>query len=185
MSVAKLIAEAITKLEAGDPEGALIQVCIAADATAKREYPKIPKNHVRYKSFLHDNLALIGGVAIGVWAKSHFRLKYQHKDLKTGPSGCCDLEDLLYHVVRCCLLHEGEVPKNMRFVPERVIRQGLAGELVLPYSLVIGLLLAVVGSPANAAETIPARFHINVDGRIIQINELWGEKERMNKELGP
>ena len=185
MTIAKLIAEAITKLEAGDPEGALIQVCIAVDATAKREHPSVTKNHVRYKRFLHDNLALIGGVAIDVWAKEEFRLRYQHKDVKTDANGCCTLEDLLYHVVRCCLLHEGQIPQDMCFVPERVIRMGTRGKLELPYSLIIGLLLAVVGSPTNAREKIPKRFHINANGRIMPVSKLWGRKHRIDKELGP
>jgi len=64
MSISNRIEEAFDKLQMQDYDNALIQICIALDATAKKEYPG-KGNAVRMKSFIKDNIAFITRFAFG------------------------------------------------------------------------------------------------------------------------
>jgi hypothetical protein len=158
MSIAKRIAEAIDKLLAGDPESALIPVSIAVDATASQMYPT-KKNNEAYKDWLHDNLSLITKAGMGnVSVTESFRFAYNHPDIIPGDDGCCSFEQILYHVVRCGLLHGAELPENLTFSTDGVIKID-SGRLTLGSSLIYGLIVAVVVSPVNGGQTIPNNWH--------------------------
>jgi hypothetical protein len=100
----------ITKAEAdlgvSDFENALIQTLIAVAATSRKRYPT-KTDRQRFEAFLQDelapkiqpNTAIVGGsmkVACG--------------------DELLDLEDVLYAIVRCGLLHEAGVPPLVTFV---------------------------------------------------------------------
>ncbi len=179
MSVAKRIAEAIDKMCEGDAESALIPTCIALDATSRAQYPGVPNNEA-YKRFVSDNLALITRVTSGghVAITDRFRFYYNHPDLKPDERGFCTIEQILYHVVRCGLLHEARLPATLNFTDEGVFKSG-GGKLILPASLVNGLIAAVVGSPGDSDETIPSRYAFVIAGREVPLNGLWGKKDEM------
>ncbi len=114
MSIGKRIEEAIAKMDAGDCEGALIPASIAVDATATQEYPALTNNQV-YKSFLGDNLDLFTRASFGGIRIGRIALKYDHPDSRSSADGTCTVEQILYHVVRCGLLHQAGLPPTLRF----------------------------------------------------------------------
>lgn len=180
MTISELVQEAIRHLSSGDPEQALVQVSIAIDKTSQQECPTLKQTGPRYKQFLHDNLQLIGGAAIGIWATGFFRVNYRHPEITPDAQGYATLEQIVYHAVRCGLLHAGELPKDIQFTTERKMRVDPAtNSLLLPYSLIIGLVLAVVGAPTNADQTSPADFTLRMDNKVVQINNFWGNKPKI------
>jgi hypothetical protein len=180
MSVAKRITEAIDKLIAGDPESALIPASIAVDATASQVYPA-KRNNEAYKDWLHDNLALITKVGMGnVSITENFRLAYNHPELRLGDDGLCSFEQILYHVVRCGLLHGAKLPENLMFSMDGAIRvDSDSGKLTLGSSLIYGLIAAVVVSPVNRDQTIPDNYGITIFSKTKPLNELWGQKQAL------
>lgn len=64
MSIGNRINEALEKLQKRDYENSLIQICIALDATAKKEYPGLGSAK-RCKKFIEDNMSFITRVAFG------------------------------------------------------------------------------------------------------------------------
>jgi len=180
MSIAKRIEEAIRNMGVGDVESALIPTSIAVDATASQEYPA-EKNNVAYKRFISENLALITRIAFGgVAITSAIWLQYDHPDLRPSADGLCSLEQIMYHVVRCGLLHDAKLAHDLQFVWDNTIRvDPETNSLVLPASLIYGLLVAVVVSPANARETAKGSYRLEFCGCSIALDRLWGKKAEL------
>ena len=59
MPVTDRVIGCINKYNSNDLENALIQVCIALDGTAKKEYPKIKKVGERFRAFIKANMDII------------------------------------------------------------------------------------------------------------------------------
>jgi hypothetical protein len=179
VSIAKRVEEALAKFQAGDTEGALIPASIAVAATAAKEFPR-KYDRDEYKDFVSANLALITKVAFGAGAiTKSLRVKYDHPDLIPGDDGLCSIEQVLYHVVRCGLVHEATLPSTLRFKEGRAITVEGGTVLVLPSTLVLGLVLAVVASPVNAGETLVSQFEVTLGDKTALINDLWGRREQL------
>jgi len=175
MSVGKRVSESIDKMAAGDAEGALIPASIAVDATASQLFPT-EKNNSAYKQFISDNLATITKFAFGGTSITQsLRVKYYHPDLIPDSDGLCSFEQIMYHVVRCGLLHAAELPSDLKFTNEGVIKVK-DNSLILPASLIFGLIVAVVVSPTNAGESIGDSYTLNFRDNHQKLNELWGNK---------
>jgi hypothetical protein len=184
MSVAKRICEAIDKLVQRDYEAALIPTSIAIDATASQIHP-LKKNNEAYKDWLHDNLWLITKVGMGnVSITDSFRFEYDHPRVPCDADGLCSLEQILYHVVRCSLLHGAKLPRNLRF-GEPGITTWEDSALVLSGGLIYGMVAAVVVSSVNDDQTAPDRYRITVLGRTKSLNDLWGNTEALLELFEP
>lgn len=175
MSIAKRVAEAVEKMAQDDAEGALIPISIAIDATASKHFKC--QGRKCFKEFIHDNLGLITKVGFGP-SILNINLKYDHPHLEPNPDGLCSIEDIFYHVVRCGLLHAGELPSTLKFVNEYKF-QVEDGLLVLPSSLIYGLIAAVVVCPEKLDQTIPDNYALNIRGFEIKLNILWGKKQEL------
>ena len=175
MSISKRVAEAVEKMAQNNAEGALLPISAAVEATATKHFNR--RGRKSYKDFIHDNLGLITKVAFGS-SVMNINLKYDHPDLETGPDGLCTIQDILYHIVRCGLVHSAELPPTLKFVDENKFQ--VKNELlVLPSSLVYGLIAAVVVCPENTDQTILDDYGLNVRGFQIKLNDLWGKKQEL------
>lgn len=92
-----------------DPERALLPLSAAIDATATKLYTQ--RGRKSYKEFIHQNLNLITEVSFGT-SILNINLKYDHPDLEADPDGRCSIQNILYHVVRCGLVHSAELPQT-------------------------------------------------------------------------
>lgn len=176
MSIGKRVSDAIDKMDAGDREGALFQICAAIEATAKAEFSKPGRGS--YKDFIHQHLGMITELAFGNVRILNINLKYNHPDLRTDANGCASVQDILYHVVRCGLYHNGEIPYDLRFTDEPQFRVE-DGTLTLPSGLIFGLIAAVVVSPANVSQHAPKEGILNLRGASIPVNKLWGRRAEL------
>ena len=179
MSIGKRIAEAVEKMAQNDPEGALLPLSSAVDATATKLFSR--RGRKSYKDFIHQNLALITKVGFGP-SVLNINVKYSHPDLETDQAGLCTIQDVLYHVVRCGLAHAAELPPTLRFVDES--RFEIDNDVLsLPGSLVYGLLAAVVVCPANTDQAIADNYGLDVRGFQVPLNRLWGKKTELESLL--
>lgn len=180
MSIGKRISEAVDRMMASDAEGALIPASIALDATASREYPA-EKNNMAYKAFINANLATITKVAFhGPSIIGQLRVKYDHPDVKPASDGLCTFSQIMYHVVRCGLLHAAALPTDLRFSDRNTI-QVQAGSLVLPASLIYGMLVAVVVSPVNSGESLADSYTLTYRNQMLQLNQLFAKPARLQQ----
>lgn len=180
--IGKRVGEAFEKLDASDFEGALIPTSIAVDATAQKAYSGQGTGSA-YKAFLHDNLGLITRVGMGGGGILNLHLGgYSHPKLKPDANGHCSVEQVLYHVVRCGLLHEGCLPGDIHFTPESRIRGGAT--LTLPAGFIVGMLAAAVVCPVNAGELAPANCgFIFPTQKRAPVNDLWGRPDLIEQCL--
>jgi hypothetical protein len=183
MSISKRVAEAIDQMNAGDPESALFQICSVLEATATQFYGK--KGRGSYKDFIHDNLDLITRIALGPRILN-INLAYDlNKNLPPGekpvPSnadGTFPIQAIFYHAVRCSLYHGAKLPADLIFNDKRLI-EVQSDKLILPSSLVSGLIYSVVACPINAAERIADTYGVDIGGWKIPVNSLWGKRAEL------
>lgn len=185
LNIGKLIAESIDHLDKGEIDQALVDVSIAIDATAKREYQAKGKRH--FKDFIRQNMQLISRAGTVNITCQAMRFRLKHPDLRPGADGEVGLEDILYELVRCGLLHEGDLPSCIRFGQEMVFaNDGMV--ITLPKHLIFGLILAVVVSPMNSDQAIPAKYVYKAVGGSLDVqlvlNDCWGRRDEVRKVLG-
>jgi len=173
MSIADRVKESIDKYNSNDLENALIQVCIAFDGTAKNEFPYIQTNAKRFKAFITANMDIItfftfnGNVFI---------------DCKFGEY---TVERFIYEVLRCGLIHEGELSERFRFTdPGEPVLVG-GKQWSFPKTFIFGALLAVIGASSNARQKVADQFFVEIFGKRFKINDLWGRADVIRKAIGP
>lgn len=171
--IGKRVFAAVERMDKEDAEGALHDICSAIEATAKKETGKGGRG---YKEFIHNNLDVITKVALGA-SVLNIRLGFQHPQVKMDSDGTTSIQEILYHVVRCGLYHEGCLPSNLIFGKEQIFRAD-NGHVTLPGSLVHGLIVAVVTSPANANEKFE-NGGIQLHGIQIAFSSLRGKKQEL------
>ncbi len=120
MSIGKRADEALASLASGDAEAALLSACVLVGATSRLEYPNEPRDSVRYKNFLSSYVWIIGLVAFQIVAKG-YKVKCLHPELKPTEDDTALLEDVLYKVVRCGLLHEADISQYVQLSNSTII----------------------------------------------------------------
>lgn len=168
-------------MERGDPEGALFQICAAIETTATKEYGR--EGRKSYKSFVHDNLALITRVSFGGLSILNLNLRFSHPRITTTPDGLVPLQEILYHAVRCGLYHDSRLPDDLAFSGEGQIRIEEDGKVVLPPSLIYGLIVAVVTSPSNEHEQSHKQHMLKIRQLQIPLETLWGQRKEIARLL--
>jgi len=176
MAIRDRVKEAIDKLNLNDPINALIQVSIAIDATGKKEYPG-KKTSFRCKKFLVENRGFISRVAFGkleIQGPMLFPVKTSKgtKSVKT-------LEEVLYHLVRCSLLHEGDLPNEVEITSRNEIGMTIDGKVLISVNMIWAMILAVIGSRVNRSEKLPPGYTASIEDVNIDLNEFWGDSQRI------
>lgn len=188
MSIGKRVREALDRQIDGDHEAALIPACIAVAASAEKAYPHLKRDNEKYKLFLSDNHDIIMLVAFGIPTQG-VSFKFSHDDIRQSiVPGMATLEEILYHVVRCRLIHDGELDPAIHFGQSNEFGL-LDNEVVIPPEIIDGLVMAVVGSGCNKNERLPGAsyhliFHQSAGDVRVEINSLWGQKAKLLQLLG-
>jgi hypothetical protein len=176
MSIANTVQATIEFYESGNVESALIMACIAVDATAKKEYPTERNNNVRYKGFMREYAWLIGHIGLRGVVARHIKLKALPPNLKPDSNGSVSLEDVLYGVVRCGLLHEATIKDHV--ILEETVILGYDGQKYqLPTSLPLGLIAAAIASPLNISERLETHHVLKLGEQEYFVNDLWGRRD--------
>jgi hypothetical protein len=175
MSVGERVQECINKLEINDAENAFIQLSIAIDGTAKNEYPG-KKTSFRCKKFLRENLPFV------MWSLTNgtpstckdFKFEFSSDGY---PNGMTSFEDIIYSVLRCSLLHEGEMPEKVNFINESYIAM-VDGKMQFPIALIGSLLFAVIASPSNKNQNVSKNSHFMFGEVKAYVNDMWGSEDK-------
>jgi hypothetical protein len=184
MTIADRVTQASERMVKGDHEGALFQICSALEATAAREYGRAGRG--AYKQFIHENLELITRIGFRCRiANLNFGIdlnRFRPTDdqlTPEGPDGSFTIEQILYHVVRCDLYHNAGLPPHIEFGPEPVIRCDV-DKVFIAGSIVNGLILSVVASPANVGHAMTDDFWFDfTEGVKLRLNKFWGKRDAL------
>jgi hypothetical protein len=171
MSIADRVAECIHKYEVNELDNALIQVCVALDGTAKREFPKTKKVGERFKAFIGVNQDIISFYTLGnVFVDCQF--------------GQYTLQEFIYKVLRCGLLHEGDVPTMLKFVEPGMPITLSDQQWSLPKTFIFGTLLSVIGASSNSQQVIAYDCSVSIMGNHFNLESLWGRADVIRKASG-
>jgi hypothetical protein len=188
MSIASRVAEAVRHLAEKDYESAMIAVCIALDATARREFPKLATNKdtgKRCTAFVKANLDIITSVGFGgaILAAPGSTLRLKTPGSLQSSAEIKELEKIIYETLRCTLLHEASLPGNVAFT-EEVFYGEKNGQFYIPAAMVYALLLAIIGASCNSNCKIIGDWHIQIGEKALPLNVLWGKADRIREHLG-
>ncbi len=174
VSVGRRVQEAIDDMERGEINLALTAACIALDVTSQRYASSTQAGRAHFKKFIKDYLWLITYVGFPGLMASTVRVPFVHPNIKPDMAGTVGLEDIIYHLIRCTLVHSDE--KATKIVWNKVLALGLdqQGNLILNQCLVWGILAAIIMSPVNKEERVPDSYWLSIGSFKMFISELWG-----------
>ncbi|MFZ3071674.1 MAG: hypothetical protein WA162_00320 [Thermodesulfobacteriota bacterium] len=179
MSIGKRVSEALLKLDQTDYEGALIPICISVAATSTKEYPTLIKDNEKYKAFLRDNVDIITLAGIGIIIKGGVVFKFSDTSIKHPTvAGQATWDELLYHAVRCNLIHEAGLGSKIIFKEGNTIGL-LDNAILLPAELLQGMIFAVIGSISNVNERLVKKYTCTFGKQIGDLDTLWGDKAKI------
>lgn len=184
MSIGSQVTDAMKKLSEDRFEDAIIATSVALSATARMEHPT-DGDKAACRKFLEQNLPIIskvGWISFGVSQPINFR--YRRLDSRSAGIAVRTMPEMLYDVIRCTAVHEAKLPDNLHFTKQPVIQLGNDGELVLPIDVIYGLLMAIIASSKNTNQQVQENAVFSFGGKSIGINEIWGDRGKMETFLG-
>lgn len=173
MAISDRMLECINKYNADDLDNALIQVCIAIDGTAKKEYPRIKRVGERFKEFIKSNQDIITFFTFNTNIFINCRF------------GEYTIEQFIYKILRCGLLHEGDIPEMFEFAETGGPIEIGDRKWRLPKTFVFGAMLAVIGARSNSGQNSPEDLAVTIMGQRFTVNQLWGRADIIRTTLEP
>jgi len=158
------------------------QACIALDMTAKNYYNSHKSTAKNYQNLLKEYLWLLelmsfSGINLEESTFGNFSFVDSHDKQHDNPS----MQEILYHIVRCSLIHGDQSDQIFRFHQEDSIFLG-KDILMLPYRVLWGLLGVVVFCKANKNETTADGYYLSIYNRQYDINMSWGIEELIHTQ---
>ncbi len=141
MSIESFITSALYLYNNDFYNEALCLTCIAVDASSKNKYPSL-KVGERYKKFIADNFRIICNKGFpGISADSiRIKVNTEIKNLKPDLDGYVNMENIIYYVIRCGLVHDCEIEKSIVFTDTTIIGDWNQDKFYLPRTIILGLI---------------------------------------------
>lgn len=144
MSIKSFIESAKILYNSQKYEEELCLTCIAIDACSTKQYPN-KRTGERYKAFLSANFSTICRYGFPGIHASNIRIKVNAPvaSLKTDKEGYVDMEQIIYHVIRCGLVHECNIEKSIQFTDNAIIGDWNTDEFYIPKDIIWGLIASI------------------------------------------
>jgi hypothetical protein len=174
VTIGDRIQEAIDYMDKGKIELALTPTCIALDITAQEYYLKNKSSGKNYKNFIQEYLWLITYMGLPGVLSNSLKIPFKHSDVKLDQDGFCSLEEIIYHVIRCGLIHGNGIDPKIEW--NKIITLGLTqnGNLLLSDKLIWGLIGSIVFSEVNSNQKTGDFCWISIADFKFFINDIWG-----------
>ena len=183
VSVGQRVQSMIDHMSKGEIELALSDICIAIDITSQKYYNEPNSSASCYKRFLKENIWMIVVTGMGSLITEAVKLPFTHKDIKSDYEGYCTLEQIIYHVMRCGLIHgtgeESTIVWNTN-VPLAIDKDQ---NLNISPSFIWGLALCVITCPVNLHERVGDYCWISMATFKYLINDLWGKRDSVKNMI--
>ena len=146
MSIQSYIEAAKLLAKTGDyDEQALCLACMAVDATAAQAYPNIKQNGIRYKQFIDEHFRTITEYGFpGISADTILiKVNTPIKKLIPDADGYVSMTNIIYHALRCDLVHNCSIHNTITFTEHTIIGNWEEDKFYLPKALINGLFAAI------------------------------------------
>lgn len=171
MAYTDRLVEACERVIRGDWINALIQICIALDAVAKKTYGGKPGQ--RIKQYVRNNQYILTRITT-LHLEVHGDFMFQVAGGKT-----MKFEEILYELIRCALLHEGEMDSRVRIVQSPSIGLDGQGNFLLSIHTIMALCLLLVADPKTVQITWPDTASFTIEGKTIRFSDIQGDPKRL------
>ena len=175
--VGRRVQEAIDHMAKGELELALTAICIAVDITSQRHKGTTRSSRSAYKAFIREYLWLITYMGFPGLMATTVRVPFNHPEAKPDAAGNIGIDDIVYHVVRCALIHSDEGARRVKWNSAISLGNDDQGNLILSDKLIWGLAGAVVFAPVNKAETLPDTYWLTIADFKMFVSEMWGRED--------
>ena len=144
MSVQSFVEAAKKLYQTGYYNEALCLVCIAIDACAVKDSSGA-KVSERYKEFLRQHFRTITDVGFPGISANSIRIKVNTNisSLKKDCNGYVDMEQIIYHVLRCGLVHNCDIENSITFTEQTIVGDWNANAFYVPRSIIWGLIATI------------------------------------------
>ncbi|QGY30628.1 hypothetical protein [Pantoea cypripedii] len=175
-TIGERVKYAIDHMERGEIYAALEHACNALDVTSQRYYEQKNssrrhfKNIIKKYSWLIEFMAL-GGINLDETIFDNFPITDGVREPILKP----DFSDLMYHVVRCGLVHSDSLSEGFSFHKEGAV---LLAEknIIFPEKVVWGILSISIFCPINKDEITAPDYWIGFFQNRLVINDFWGNE---------
>lgn len=176
--IGKRIDECLGKLNDGDGENAFIQLSLAIEGTSKLAYPKLTGSAQRNKQFIKDSMPFVFWSLINGTPSTSKSFSFMTDN--NGIKKEIPLEDVMYKLLRCSLVHEAAMPDTVEFTKESYIANR-DGKIILPLAIIFSYCCAVIAHPVNKEATLEKNKLIQLYGAdtMYNLNNCWGDEERL------
>lgn len=178
MGIGNFIEASLYHFENNQYDVALTLASSAVDATATKCGYK-GNNNTKYKQFLKDNMRLIIRFGFPGILASGIKIKCVNiQGLKTDNNSMVDIENIIYHTIRCGLIHQCDISSQIEFTSYTHIGDYI-DKFKIPQNLVLGLIISVVLAKCNRNELLKKDYLIldPLTKKSKNINSLWGLEE--------
>lgn len=169
--VGELIQESIEAMEIGASEKAFAAACAALKTTLKKSLGTEDLNNGDYFNFVKRHWRLLAFMGLPRALPIPLEVDYKLKGILHG-FNISGAEELALHLVRQTAMM-GRTPPQFKF--HSGARFEISGNQVLvPATLIGGVVGLVILQPANRGETVPDKFWINISDFKMFVSEFWG-----------
>lgn len=143
MSIQSFVDSAEILYSNGKYEEALCLVCVAIDACSSKQYTD-KRNAERYKLFLKKHFPTICRYGFPGIQAGNIRIKVNIPSIELKPdcNGYVDMEQIIYHVLRCGLVHECNIEQTIQFTDTSIITDW-DEKFYIPKDIIWGLIEAI------------------------------------------
>lgn len=178
LKISDNISATIDELDRNHYELALRHICVAIEQSAKKFFGLKKGKRNNYKNFISNyywilELMVFQGLDLDKCKFGNFPIETDGKPIKQ-PS----IADIIYHIIRCGLMHDDGVPENIQFTENNSIYLD-KNILLIPKNFIWGLIAIVTFTKCNKNESIDKRFWIQVSVNRFCLNDFFGQEEIM------
>jgi hypothetical protein len=185
MSIGSFIEASLYHFERKHYDISLALACSSVDATASKGGYK-GDNNGKYKNFLKDNMRIITTFGFPGIVASGIKIKCKNiKGIKTDSNDMIDIENIIYYIIRCGLIHQCDIDSQIEFTSQTSIGD-FVDKFRMPQNLVLGLIVAVILAKCNRDEKLSKDYLMfnPLTKKKINLNEIWGTQIKLWDTFG-
>ncbi|HEX8247468.1 MAG TPA: hypothetical protein VF599_04730 [Pyrinomonadaceae bacterium] len=169
-SVGKLVQEAIDFMNAGSYEAAFVPTCTAINETAKKIFET-----ENYQRFIRENWQLVSFMGLPRALPLPLNIPFALKRIVPAFNSHHGAKEIIFHLVQQTL-STGKMPAQFAFASTDIF-EIKKNKLLIPLSLLGGLLGVVIVQSVNKGELIDEKYWMNIADFKMFISELWGRSD--------
>lgn len=166
-TVGALVQEAVDFMNAGSYEAAFVPTCAAINETAKKTF-----DAENYQRFIRENWQLISFMGLPRALPLPLNIPFALKRIVPSFNSHHGAKEIIFHLVQQTLA-TGKMPSSFAFASTDIF-EIKKNKLLIPLSLLGGLLGVVIVQSVNRDEIIDEKYWMNIADFKMFISELWG-----------